>query len=202
MLRGVFEGPPADPELRRQLEAEAAAWGAAALHHRLRQVDPAAAAVLHPNDSRRVIRALEVYQLTGRPLSEQQRQPALTPGERPAHVYWLWPPRDWLYERINRRVEQMFAAGLVDEVRRLRASDKPLSQTARQALGYKETIEHLQGRQTLEQAVEQVKTRTRQFAKRQHTWFRNLEECRPIAMSGKETVEELAAQIARAGGRG
>ena len=200
VLRGVFEGPPADQELRRRLEADAAVSGAAALHRRLQQVDPAAAAVLHPNDARRVIRALEVYEVTGQPLSEQQRQPALPPDERPQRVYWLWPPRDWLYDRINGRVEQMFAAGLLDEVRRLLASDRPLSHTARQALGYKEAIDHLQGRQTLEQAIEQVKTRTRQFAKRQHTWFRNLAECRPIAMSGSETAEELAATIATAEG--
>ena len=197
VLRGVFEGPPADWDLRRRLEAEAAEAGGAVLHRRLQQVDPQAATVLHPNDTRRVVRALEVYQITGRPLSEQQRQEPLPPGERPEHVYWLQPPRDWLYARINQRVDAMFAAGLVDEVRRLLASDKPLSHTARQALGYKEVIDALQGGDRLEQAVEQVKTRTRQFAKRQHTWFRNLVECQPVAMAGEETAEELAERVVR-----
>jgi len=195
ILRGVFDGPPADWSYRRSLHAEAEHHQPGYLHRRLQEVDARAAAALHPNDTRRLIRALEVRQFTNQPLSEQQQQGLLPIEQRPQHVYWLLPPRDWLYERINRRVEEMFAAGLVEEVNKLLSADKPLSRTARQALGYKEVIEHVNGRRSLEETVELVQTRTRQFAKRQHTWFRNLEECVPLEMTGDENPQELADRI-------
>jgi tRNA dimethylallyltransferase len=195
LLRGVFEGPSADWEYRRRLEAQAGTHPPGWLHAQLAQVDPAAAARLHPADERRLIRALEIHHRTGRPASEQQQEPPLPPDQRPPHVYWLVPPRDWLYERINTRVDQMIQQGLVDEVRRLLADPRGLSRTARQALGYKEIIEHLEGRRPLPEAVERLKTRTRQFAKRQHTWFRHLEECRPVPITGKESAAEIAARI-------
>lgn len=195
VLRGVFDGPPANWNVRARLQAEAAQRDPEHLHRQLQAVDPAAAAVLHPHDTRRLIRALEVHRLTGRPLSAQQRQSPLAIGERPAHVDWLSPPREWLYERINDRVERMFAHGLIDEVRTLLSVDRPLSRTARQALGYKEVIDHLHGRFGLEETVQRVQTRTRQFAKRQCTWFRNLEECRPVEMTGRETPQQLADRI-------
>lgn len=195
ILRGIFDGPPADWEFRRAIETEAAEQDAGYLHESLRKIDPEAARVLHPRDTRRIVRALEVYTLTGRPLSEQQRQRPKAAAERPTSVFWLSPPRDWLYERIDRRVEQMFAEGLEDEVRALLAAEIPLSRTARQALGYKEVIDLLHGVFDQEAAIREVQTRTRQFAKRQHTWFRNLEECRPIPITGSETSDALAARI-------
>jgi tRNA dimethylallyltransferase len=197
LLRGVFEGPSAAPEVRQRLEAEAASMGAEALHARLRTVDPTAAARLHPNDVRRVVRALEVAELTGRPLSAQHDHPPLPESERPRHVYWLSPPRAWLYERIDRRVDAMMAAGLLDETRRLLAQPKGLGKTARQALGYRELIDHLEGRLALADAIDLIKLRTRQFAKRQHTWFRNLEECRPVEITGEESPDQIADRIAR-----
>jgi tRNA dimethylallyltransferase len=142
-----------------------------------------------------VLRALEVYRTTGRPLSELQRQQPLPAEQRPANVFWLSPPRPWLYDRIDGRVEQMFAEGLVDEVRGLLDQPLRLSHTARQALGYKEVIAHLQQGTPQAETIRLVQTRTRQFAKRQHTWFRHLEECRPIEMSGTETAPELAETI-------
>jgi len=195
VLRGVFEGPSKDPAMRQRLEAIAESESPVALHRRLAAVDPAAAARLHPQDVRRVVRALEIHELTGRPASEQQEEEPLPESERPPHVFWLSPPRDWLHVRINARVDTMFSAGLVDEVRRLMSSPRPLGRTASQALGYKEVIDHLAGRQSLAVTIEQVKTRTRQFAKRQETWFRNLVECRPIPMSGQETSDEFADRI-------
>lgn len=196
VLRGVFEGPAADWDFRRRWDSIATDQGDSALHARLAEVDPVSAARLHPNDRRRVIRALEVFELTGRPLSEQQEQPPRSPAERPARVYWFSAPREWLYERINRRVEAMFAAGLLDEVRALRAEPQGLGRTARQALGYKETLTHLEGRCSLPETVAAIQTRTRQFAKRQHTWFRNLEECVPFEISGEETAREIAERLA------
>jgi tRNA dimethylallyltransferase len=198
VLRGVFQGPPADWELRRDLEALVDREGHSALHERLRTVDPALAARLPPQDLRRVIRGIEVFELTGVPLSVQQREEPLPADERPRHIYWLHPPRAWLYERIDRRVEDMFRAGLVAEVERLLGRERSLGKTARQALGYKEVLEHLEGRLTQAQAIELIQTRTRQFAKRQHTWFRNLVECTAIDISGMESPQEVAERVVNA----
>jgi tRNA dimethylallyltransferase len=197
LLRGVFEGPPADPDLRCELEAEAARATPDELHERLKAVDPLSADRIHPNDVRRIVRALEVYQRTGQPLSAFQRQLPLPPERRPENVFWLSPPRPWLYARINRRVVQMFEEGLLDEVARLLTAPDPLSRTARQALGYQEAIDHLEGRLSLAETIERIQTRTRQFAKRQHTWFRHLEECRAIEITGYETPAELADRLSR-----
>ena len=200
VLRGVFEGPAADWDLRRELEARLQQIGHVALHQELQQVDPVTALRLHPNDSRRVIRAIEVYCLTGRPLSTQQEQGPRPLVERTPHVYWLSPPRDWLYQRINSRVEQMFADGLIEEVQKLLASPQGLGQTARQGLGYKEVIDAIESGMTSDtptpELIDLIQTRTRQFAKRQHTWFRNLEECHPIPITGSESVAELTERIA------
>jgi tRNA dimethylallyltransferase len=179
LLFGLFEGPPADDSLRQRLTAEAEQFGRAALHARLAAVDPATAARLHPNDVRRVIRALEVWERTGRPISAWQTQWSGAQGPWTDRVLWLDVPREELHARINARVGQMIAAGLVDEVRALRQSPRPLSREAAQAVGYKELFDHLDGRATLAEAVERIQARSRQLAKRQVTWFRHLPGCRP-----------------------
>lgn len=199
VLRGVFEGPAADWDLRRELESKAEHEGHQSLHLELQQVDPITAARLHPNDVRRVIRAIEVFRLTGRPMSDLHEQRPRPLEERTPHVYWLSPPRDWLYERINRRVVQMFDEGLLDEIQKLLQLPKPLSHTARQALGYKEVIDRLQSGETLAESdlsevIELIQVRTRQFAKRQHTWFRNLEECVTVSI-GDDSSATLADQL-------
>ena len=186
LLRGLFDGPPADRQLRERLFQEASAAGGQYLHQRLAAVDPAAAARLHPNDLRRIIRALEVWELTGRPISAWQKQwSEATASSLPsAIVYprclWLNLPREELYARINARVEGMIAAGLVEEVLVLRKLPRPVSREAAQALGYKEIFAYINGRCSLAEAIVQIKTRSRNFAKRQVTWFRHLAECRPI----------------------
>lgn len=195
LLRGLCDTPAADWAIRQRLQLEVEQLGEQALHDRLAQVDPPTAARLHPHDTRRVIRALEVFETTGQPLSAFHEQQPLPPGDRPRCVAWLSPPRDWIHHRIDTRVERMFEQGLVDEVRRLLANDRPLSHTASQALGYREVLEHLQGGMTLAECVTAVQQHTRQFAKRQHTWFRNLAECEPVSMAGGETAEELADRI-------
>jgi tRNA dimethylallyltransferase len=183
LLHGLFDGPSRDPAIRARLEREAETAGPQILHQRLAGVDPQTAARLHPNDVRRVIRALEVWEITGRPISERQQQwpKDAGPGAPGEQILWLDLPRAELYERINRRVEEMFAAGLVDEVGALRALPQPLSREAAQALGYKEVFAHLDGQATLAETVARVQLRSRNFAKRQVTWFRHLPECRPAS---------------------
>jgi tRNA dimethylallyltransferase len=199
LLRGLFSGPAADWALRRDLEEIARQNGTAELHRRLAAVDRAAAAKLHPNDVRRLIRALEVHHRTGRPISEQQREfDAPAADHRP--VFVLDWPRERLRERIDWRVEAMFAAGLVDEVVGLLASGRPLSRTASQALGYRDVIEHLDGKVDLQTTIDLVKLRTRQLAKRQLTWFRSLRECCWIAVSEPVDSAHVAERIAIAGG--
>jgi len=195
LLRGVFEGPSADWTLRKELEDFVAAEGALALHAKLATVDAPTAARLHPNDLRRVIRALEIQTLTGQPASALQQETPLSPEERPRHVYWLNPDRETLRERISQRVDAMFSAGLVPEVERLLQSPQGLGKTARQALGYREVLAHLEAGLPLAEAIELLKTHTHQFAKRQRTWFRNLEELQVIDVAGTESAEALAAHI-------
>lgn len=215
LLHGLFESPPADAELRRTLEAEAERDGKEKLHARLAAVDPKTAARLHPNDVRRVVRALEVHALTGKPISDWQQtwdtpsfaespgaavgvpsSPArqeTAPVRIPAVVLEL--PREVLYDRINRRVDAMLAAGWLDEVRRLRELPRPLSREARQALGYRELLAHLDGAgPDWGATVELIRTHTRQFAKRQLTWFRHLPQLVPVPADSPDA----AVQVLRA----
>ncbi len=197
MLRGVFDGPDADWDLRRELERQADENGNDWLLEELRKIDAPTAARLHPNDVRRVIRAIEVYKVTGQPLSNQHDHVPLPKDEQPAAVFWIHPPRAWLHERVNGRVDLMMDQGLLGETRQLLASDLPPGRTARQALGYRELIEHLEDGVSLDVAVDQIKTGTRQFAKRQHTWFRNLEECQSVPITGTESPGTLAETLLR-----
>jgi tRNA dimethylallyltransferase len=171
LLCGLFPSPPVDPELRRELETEAERLGPEAFHATLAAVDPPAAARLHPNDVRRVVRALEVFRLTGTPISALQ-QTWDSPAPVPFVVLDL--PRDELYARVDRRVVAMLAAGWPDECRRLLALPRQPSKEARQALGYRELFVHLAGEADWDATVAVIQTRTRQFAKRQLTWFRGL----------------------------
>ena len=199
LLRGIFQGPPADWELRRRLADQSRQHGAEWLHRQVARTDPVAAARLHPNDTRRLIRALEVHQKTGRPISQWQRQFDTGRSAADCRVFVLDWPKPQLYARIERRVEEMFADGLVDEVRRLLAGPKPMSRTARQAVGYREVVEHLEGRRDLNETVARVQRHTRQLAKRQFTWFRSLGECRFVPVSNPLMPAEVAERIAAEG---
>ena len=200
LLHGLFPGPPADEELRRALEAEAASDGNAALHARLAAVDPKTAARLHPNDVRRVVRALEVHTLTGKPISDWQQtwdtasftdspEAVPPPAQIPGAVLEL--SREVLYERINRRVDAMLAAGWLDEVKRLRELPKPLSREARQALGYREILDWLESGGDWNETVELIRTHTRQFAKRQLTWFRSLSSLVPMPADAPDAADRV-----------
>jgi len=206
LTEGVFEGPPADWELRRALEREADEAGEAALHARLATVDPRTAARLHPNDRRRVIRALEVFEKTGRPISEMQTQwvsetfggPEAARNAR-ALVGILWP-RETLYRRIDERVDRMFAAGFVEEARGLLArGEGAIGREAGQALGYRELFEWLRGgeRRPLGEVVEEIKLRTRRFAKRQMTFFRHFPDVDWRAVDERTDPVALAREVVR-----
>ena len=172
-LRAVldeFDFPGTDPDIRTELERELARIGPARLHERLAEVDPAAASTILPSNARRIVRALEVVTLTGAPYL----------ARLPEHVYafdqvvqiGLEVPRDVLDERIERRVAQMWDAGLVDEVRRLEAAGLRDGRTATRALGYRQVLEYLAGECTEDEARAATVRATRKFARRQDTWFR------------------------------
>jgi len=172
MTEGLFEGPSGDDALRARLRERASREGLARLHEELTQVDPEAASRIHPNDERRIVRALEVFHIAGRPISSLQRQwDSPQPGPYDCVLIGLRRDKEELNRRINLRVKKMVDAGLVDEARSLFETGN-LSRQAAAAVGYAELFKHFQGQCTLEEAIEQVKINTRQLAKKQRTWQR------------------------------
>ena len=192
LAEGLFEGPGADPEVRQRLAARAAEEGLAALHAQLAAVDAEAAQRIHPNDEKRIVRALEVYELTGRSISELQQQWRQGPTRYDCVFIGLRRSREDASARINARVKRMVKQGLRDEVAALLDEPAGLSHQAAQALGYAEMIYHLAGRCTLEEAVEQIKINTRQFAKRQRTWFRRFANVHWIDATAETTPAQAA----------
>lgn len=161
-----------DPDLRSRLQDEARLFGSPHLHGRLAAVDPATAARLHPNDQRRIIRALEVFIQTGTPLSRFLEHGCRREPQYRLAMFGLSMPRVLLYRRIEKRVDELVQAGLVEEVRGLLAQGYGPELVAMKGLGYKEMVGYLRGNTTLEEAVNILKRNTRRFAKRQFTWFR------------------------------
>ena len=172
VVDGLFEGPGADPSLRKRLEEEATQFGVSALHKRLQTCDPGSADRIHPNNIVRVIRALEVYELTGTPMSEFQQQWHPEKQRYPFIAFGLTMPRALLYRGIEQRVDVMLANGLIAEVKSLLAAGYARGTVALRSFGYKELIAYLDGDCTYMEAVSQLKQNTRRFAKRQLTWFR------------------------------
>jgi len=176
-----FAKQGSDEQFRKAQEAFAQQHGVEALHQKLMSIDPQSAERLHPNDTRRVIRALEIYHLTGQTFSEQQKgQEKVSPYQ--LCLLGLTRDRKHLYERIEQRIDLMMEQGLLDEVKRLIDQNLPSSAVAYQALGYKEFIPYFKGEYTLERAVELLKRDTRHFAKRQLSWFRHMDEIQWIDM--------------------
>lgn len=183
-----------EDERRHGLEALAKAIGPLALHARLNALDPESAALVHPNNVRRVIRAIELAEDGGsyaRQVENLHRQKA----RYDAHIWAIDLPRDVLYARIDRRVDEMFAQGLIDEVKALAERGLADTHTARQAIGYKEILEAFDGTITMDEARETIKTRTRRYAKRQLSWFRNDGRVRWIHMN-ETTLDQAACLIA------
>ena len=194
LTEGLFEGPGGNPAVRQAILNRAAALGLPALHAELARHDPPAAARIHPNDEKRIVRALEVLELTGQPISRLQRQ---WDQQRryDAVMIGLRLPRADANHRINARVKRMVEAGLRDEVAALLAEPAGLSPQAAQALGYAEMIRHLRGEWTLEQATEQIKVNTRQFAKHQRTWFRRFANVHWLDLAADETAQPVVERI-------
>jgi tRNA dimethylallyltransferase len=190
----LFESPRADPRLRDRLRRIREEHGAEHLHRMLLRVDAAAARDLFPNDSPRVMRALEVYFQTGERISEvrdRRSEPPESAGR--IKVFVLNPPRNELYEKINRRTERHFAAGLVGEVEKLLAEGVPESSNALGAHGYRRVCEFLRGERTLASAIEKTKQDVRNYAKRQLTWFRR--EPDAIWLNGFGDSPEVEAEL-------
>jgi tRNA dimethylallyltransferase len=166
-----MDAPGGDDEVRKELRELAAREGRGALYSLLERVDPVAAARLHPNDQFRIIRALEICRITGRPVSELRDEHRFADSRYVCMKMGLSTDRDVLYERIDTRVESMMRAGFLDEVRNLLASGYPASLKPLRSLGYRHIIGYLNGEYSLEDAVLLMKRDTRRYAKRQLTWF-------------------------------
>jgi tRNA dimethylallyltransferase len=187
------DAPPKDEALRRRLEDEARREGSAALHARLARVDPEAASRLPPGDLVRIVRALEVWELSGKPLSQHHREHRRNPRYR-ALVLGVTPPREELYRRVNERAVRMFEEGLLEETRALAGLPGARRQLER-CIGYGEALEVLEGRATREEALARMQQEQRRYAKRQLTWFRKM-DVRWLAWP--PNVEEAAEAIVQA----
>lgn len=186
-LRGLSELPETNEQLRLELTAQAEAQGVTSLYEQLALVDPETAAKIASTDLRRIVRALEIYKISGEPPSSlRNRHDQLAPSTVP--VIALIRDRQPLYDRINKRVEIMFRTGLLEEAAAL---PQPLSHTARQAVGYAEAFDLLDSKITRAQAIEKTQIRTRHYAKHQLTWFRNLKETKGLRIE-QFSIEQQA----------
>lgn len=190
LLYGIFEGPGSDAALRSRLQQEIEQRGLEVLYQELAAIDPAAAGRIHSRDQKRIIRALEVYRLTGKPISAFQQQ--WTRQEpRGWTVIGLRRPKELESRRINQRVRKMLEDGFREEVRGLLAEPQPLSPQARSAIGYAEMIDCFEGKRTWEQTVEQIKINTRRLAKAQRTWFKTFAGVRWIEIGPDEDLPQV-----------
>ncbi len=191
-LEGLGEAPPADATLRAELEAVPLEN----LLAELRERDPAAYEKIDKQNPRRVIRAVEVIRLTGKPFSQVQSPKPKVQGQK-LEFFCFTRSSDDLRQRIDARVDAMFARGLVEETRELLKHGLAENKTAMQAIGYRQVVEHLRGERSLAETIELVKTRTRQFAKRQLTWFRAQKNLEWIELKPDEPVEAVAENLRR-----
>jgi tRNA dimethylallyltransferase len=198
LLYGLFKGPGTDENIRNQIKKRIETEGLEKLHKELSTIDPAAVRRIHANDAKRIIRALEVYQLTGKPISVFQSAWGGC-DSLPNVDQWtiIGIRRDKADEsrRINMRVKKMIEEGLVDEVKGLLAEEKPLSRQAKCAIGYAQIIDHLEGKTNLDEAIELIKKNSRQLAKAQRTWFKTFRMVNWIDVRPENTLEEVLKKI-------
>lgn len=193
LLDGIFEGNAQDPMLRRQLTEDAHVLGSEKLYQRLKKVDPVSAEKINPNDERRIIRALEVYVSNRKPISEMQKERSGLWGKYNIKVFALNREREELYVRVNQRVEKMFAAGLVEEIKNL--NQMRLSKTAEVLIGIPEINAYLREEISLQAAQEEIQLKTRHYVKRQLTWFRKDKRLVWLNLSADETPAQTAQRI-------
>ncbi len=193
LLDGIFEGGPQDPDLRQKLENEIEKKGIEHLYERLKNNDPEAAARIHVNNRRRIIRALEIYESQRAPLTTLQKTREGLWGKFDIHIFALTRPREELYGQINRRVDSMFKEGLVEEIKQI--AGLRLSPTAQGLIGVKETMGFLKGQYDLDRAKYLMKLNTRHFAKRQLTWFRKDQRLKWILIEKDATLKSIAHNI-------
>lgn len=190
---GLGEAPPSDGKLRAELESAPLAE----LLRELEQRDPATFTRIDRHNPRRVIRALEVIRLTGKPFSEQRAEwKSQVPSPKSEVIFALMRQPADLHACINARVDEMFARGLVEETRHLLERGLAQNKTAMQAIGYRQVVEHLRGERTLMETIELVKVKTRQFAKRQLTWFRKHASAQWIDLKPGDSVMEVCQRLA------
>ncbi|GAB1386532.1 tRNA (adenosine(37)-N6)-dimethylallyltransferase MiaA [Melaminivora sp.] len=199
---GIDDMPAADPAVRAQLEARAAAIGWPAMHAELARIDPGSAARLAPGDSQRIQRALEVWQLTGRPLSSFHTIKKIAASQRPAwgNAFFSLEPTDrtWLHQRIAQRFQAMLQAGFLDEVQRLRArGDLHLNLPSMRCVGYRQAWEALDGLHPMASLAERGIAATRQLAKRQITWLRSMPQRQVIACDAPDAQTQLLRAVRR-----
>lgn len=197
LFEGLAEAPPPDYGFRAEMENHAEQAGTEHLYEQLATIDPKSASKIHPNDRKRIIRALEIHHQTG--LSKSAFEELQKPPVWSDRVLWFGLRRDFeeLDQRIDERVEKMIQHGLVDEVKGLLDLQCTPAHTSMQALGYKEIIEHLEGRLSLDQAIETIKQRTHRYARRQMTWFRPNRHIQWLEMGDETSPEEISEQILR-----
>jgi len=189
LIDGLFPSPKASLKFRKCMYSYASRYGNRRLHNKLEKIDPLSANAIHPNNVKRVIRALEICRSTGRTMTELKNSTKGIADKYRIRIIGLTSARDKIYSDINERVEKMFASGVIDEVKKL--SGKRLSKTAKAVLGYKEILGFLKNEYSLDEAKELMKRNTRRFAKRQLTWFRADKRIRWIKDGGKINWDAL-----------
>ncbi len=199
-LKGIFEGPGRDEAVREKLEQEVEKFGSQGLYERLMEVDPKCAKEIHPNDKRRIIRGLEVYTVTGKKISEWQKE---TPAcDFITIMVCLYQNMEDLYQKIEARVDEMVAKGLVDEVKGLVEKGLGESSVLKDTIGYKEILGYIKGEMSLEETVILLKKNSRRLAKGQMTWFRGEKGVKWVKLRKEEGEEEILAKIEEAFGLG
>jgi tRNA dimethylallyltransferase len=191
LIEGFFLGPPANRKIREGLQKEAQELGEPHLFNRLKEVDPKAAERIHPNDLVRIIRALEVYELSGKPISVWQLEGRYEPFPMHFVKIGLTLEKKRLYEKINQRVEEMIGQGFLDEVKSLKDKGFAPELKAFKTVGYQELFDYLEGRFDLSTAIEKIKLNTRHYAKRQMTWFRKDKEIIWMDASEDNLIERI-----------
>jgi tRNA dimethylallyltransferase len=192
LIDGLFEGLSGDEKVRNELDKRAETEGLDSLYEELKKVDSISFLKIKSKDKKRIIRALEVYYVTGKPISSFQTQ---WKKKKDVCIIGLNRDRKNLYERINSRVDKMFEDGLIEEVKGLMQKGLVENKTARQALGYKEVISFLEGKSSFDETKEVVKMMTRRYAKRQLTWFRKDDRVKWIDIAKEESIESVVKKI-------